>query len=101
MRTQASILLAVFLAGSSVHALEFGPPIPVADIARTATAPFTVRSIVPDGKGGSVAFGRLARSATQRADIVAIQIDANGKPRSETPYVVALNQSSGSYVASA
>jgi hypothetical protein len=73
----------------------------VADVTRSAYAPFTVRAIVPDGNGGSVAFGRMANAPYPRVDIVAMPIDAGGTPHPEKSVVIAANALVSSFVGAA
>jgi hypothetical protein len=99
--TRRSLFLLALVVSAPAFALEFGPPIRVADVARTASAPFTVRSIVADGKGGAVAFGRMSRGTPGRADILAIPVEATGRARWDLASTIAVNASSSSAVAAA
>jgi len=95
----ALLLLLVLAPGLPARALDFGAPLRVADTARTAHAPFSVGSILPDGDG-SVAFGRMSKTpANGRVDIVAVPIDAAGTPHPEKAFVIAANASPQSRVA--
>jgi hypothetical protein len=93
--------LFLILVAASASALEFGPPARLADIARVDYARFAVRVIVPDGNGGSVAFGRMGKSDNRNADIVATPIDADGTPHPERAVMIAANASADSSVGAA
>jgi len=101
MTSRRSLLL-VALVSFPAYALDFGAPMRIADTARTAYAPYTERSIVTAGNGGSVVFGQVARpDDAKRADIVATPIDAAGTPHPENGAVIVVGASLQSVVAAA
>src|SRR5262245_49958437 len=102
MPGRALFWLALLSLSAAANALEFGPVKPVSEVTRDAYAPLWTRSVVPDGKGGAIAFSRLAKGPTQfsgAADIIATPVDGAGMPHPERAVVVATNASATSNLA--
>ena len=96
--------MALLALALTAQALEIGPFKPVAAVTREAYAPLWVRAAVPDGKGGAVAFSRLAKGTSQysgAADIIATPIDAAGMAHPEQAVTVVTNASALSGLAAA